>query len=485
MCRRPAERALQTFLLARQSGGAARTGAAPHRPAGGRADGGLYARPCHRRALGGRRARAGLHQRAPVRGRAGAARRGGWPTGCGRLDRAVCRRPAACDAERSRQGPRRRDAAAGRAPGRRGGDGAGPRNAEGDPGICPRQQYHPYPDRQGGALALVRAAARFGGARPDARQRRHQRHRRLAAKARPSRPRASRPRAAARRGCLARLCLQRWRRRRHRAALRWSMRAVFARRWAASACCSWWRCWPARCPSGCGPPCSPRCSACWPIISSSCRRSTPSPSPIRTTGCPSACCCSWRSSPAIWRRGCAPRPIWRPARAGDAGELYRFTGKLAGIATLDDLLWATAFQIASMLECNVVILLPSRDDEAAGGARRLSAGRRAGRRRSGRRHLGLGAGPGRGAQRRHLAGRAAAVPADAHRRGDWSASLGLQRPDDKHPVHAGRAAAAGFAASTRRRWRSSGPQLVEQVDEAQVLAETDKLRVAMLTSLQP
>ncbi|HVV65091.1 MAG TPA: sensor histidine kinase KdpD [Rhizomicrobium sp.] len=45
-------------------------------------------------------------------------------------------------------------------------------------------------------------------------------------------------------------------------------------------------------------------------------------------------------------------------RAQIAGELYQFTGKLAAIARLDDILWAAAFQIASMLRMNVVILLP-------------------------------------------------------------------------------------------------------------------------------
>ena len=57
-----AERALQPFLLARQSDGPARTGAAPRRPAGGPRHGRLYAGPCHRRSLAGQRACAGLHQ---------------------------------------------------------------------------------------------------------------------------------------------------------------------------------------------------------------------------------------------------------------------------------------------------------------------------------------------------------------------------------------------------------------------------------------
>ena len=35
-----------------------------------------------------------------------------------------------------------------------------------------------------------------------------------------------------------------------------------------------------------------------------------------------------------------------------------FSRKLAGAVALDDLLWATAYQIASMLELHVVLLLP-------------------------------------------------------------------------------------------------------------------------------
>ncbi|MBV9521899.1 MAG: sensor histidine kinase KdpD, partial [Alphaproteobacteria bacterium] len=46
------------------------------------------------------------------------------------------------------------------------------------------------------------------------------------------------------------------------------------------------------------------------------------------------------------------------SRARTTAELYSFSRKLAGIAGLDDLLWATAYQIASMLHARVVILLP-------------------------------------------------------------------------------------------------------------------------------
>ena len=41
--------------------------------------------------------------------------------------------------------------------------------------------------------------------------------------------------------------------------------------------------------------------------------------------------------------------------------LYAFSRKLAGTATLDDVLWATAYQIALMLKVRVVLLLPEED----------------------------------------------------------------------------------------------------------------------------
>lgn len=45
-------------------------------------------------------------------------------------------------------------------------------------------------------------------------------------------------------------------------------------------------------------------------------------------------------------------------RAGTNEELYRFSRKLAGIGAMDDLLWATAYQVAHMLDLHVVLLLP-------------------------------------------------------------------------------------------------------------------------------
>ncbi|HEY8332761.1 MAG TPA: sensor histidine kinase KdpD, partial [Tardiphaga sp.] len=48
-------------------------------------------------------------------------------------------------------------------------------------------------------------------------------------------------------------------------------------------------------------------------------------------------------------------------RARATEDLYLFSKKLAATGTLDDVLWATAHQIASMLKLRVVILLPDND----------------------------------------------------------------------------------------------------------------------------
>mgnify|MGYP001553990135 FL=1 len=45
-------------------------------------------------------------------------------------------------------------------------------------------------------------------------------------------------------------------------------------------------------------------------------------------------------------------------RAATTENLYLFSRKLAGVFTLDDLLWAAAFQFATMLKIRVVLLLP-------------------------------------------------------------------------------------------------------------------------------
>jgi two-component system sensor histidine kinase KdpD len=169
------------------------------------------------------------------------------------------------------------------------------------------------------------------------------------------------------------------------------------------------------------------------------------------------------------------------ARARITAELYSYAGKLAGIARLDDILWAAAFQIASMLKTNVVILLPDpvtgrpairagyppedeldlQDLAAAGWCwdHATPAGRNA-ETLPGAKRLFLPMGTGVG-----LVG-----------------VIGLQRfnertwftPDDRRLLDA-------LIDQTALAIERS--QLVERVDEAQVHVEADKLRVAMLTSL--
>src|SRR5437016_3687049 len=58
------------------------------------------------------------------------------------------------------------------------------------------------------------------------------------------------------------------------------------------------------------------------------------------------------------------------ARAKTTAALYSFSRKLAGIGSLDDLLWATAYQVSSMLEASTVLLLPTKDD----GSLRVACG---------------------------------------------------------------------------------------------------------------
>jgi two-component system sensor histidine kinase KdpD len=48
-------------------------------------------------------------------------------------------------------------------------------------------------------------------------------------------------------------------------------------------------------------------------------------------------------------------------RAKATAELYAFSRKLAGIGPLDDLLWATAYQVSSMLNVRTVLLMPTRE----------------------------------------------------------------------------------------------------------------------------
>lgn len=165
--------------------------------------------------------------------------------------------------------------------------------------------------------------------------------------------------------------------------------------------------------------------------------------------------------------------------AKTTGELYAFSKKLAGIAKLDDLLWATAHQIASMLKVEVVILTAQRDtiavragfppedelDDADLAAARWCwdhnqpAGRGSDTLPGGKR-LFLPLRTGRGIVGVLGINRKAPGP--------------LFTPDERRLLDA----LADQAAVAIER-----TQLAEDIDEARVLAETERLRSALLTSI--
>ena len=78
--------------------------------------------------------------------------------------------------------------------------------------------------------------------------------------------------------------------------------------------------------------------------------------------------CSSPSSPSSSRTSpprCAARRRTAQARARTTEALYAFSRKLAGVSTLDEVLWATAYQLASQLDVQVVLLLPDPDGSIA------------------------------------------------------------------------------------------------------------------------
>ena len=101
------------------------------------------------------------------------------------------------------------------------------------------------------------------------------------------------------------------------------------------------------------------------------------------------------------------------ARARNTESLYAFSRKLASTGTLDDVLWATAYQTALMLKVRVVLLLPENGSIAVKVG--LPPGRHARRGRFGRCDLVVGKRPGGRTRFRYAAGCEASLPADAHR----------------------------------------------------------------------
>jgi two-component system sensor histidine kinase KdpD len=172
-------------------------------------------------------------------------------------------------------------------------------------------------------------------------------------------------------------------------------------------------------------------------------------------------------------------------RAKTTAELYAFSRKLAGIGALDDLLWATAYQVSSMLDVRTVLLLPQKDggglvvasgyppedrlDEADLAAARWSWDHN--------HPAGRGADTLPGAKRLFLPLRTGSGPVgvigiDRDAPGN---TLGpLLSPDERRLFDA----LADQAAVAIERIT-----LAKGLDEARVSAETERLRAALLTSL--
>src|SRR6201998_625522 len=168
-------------------------------------------------------------------------------------------------------------------------------------------------------------------------------------------------------------------------------------------------------------------------------------------------------------------------RAKTTAELYAFSRKVAGIGALDDLLWATAYQISSMLNVRTVLLMPVKDGdglEVASGyppEDQLDAADMAGGRWAWGDHSAPGGGAVHlpGVKRLFLPLRTGSGPVGV---------IGIDRdtpgplltPDERRL----RDALCDPAAVAIERI-----SLAKGLDEARVLAETERLRAALLTSI--
>jgi two-component system sensor histidine kinase KdpD len=160
-------------------------------------------------------------------------------------------------------------------------------------------------------------------------------------------------------------------------------------------------------------------------------------------------------------------------------ELNAFSRKLAGIGNLDDLLWAASFQIASMLKVRVIFLFPSEGKMAVAAGyppediadeADLAAARWCWDHKS---PAGRGSDTLPGAKRLFLplrtgSGVIGVVGLDRDATGP------LFTPDERRLLDA---LLDQTAVSVER------IQLVDDIDEARVLAETERLRAALLTSI--
>jgi two-component system sensor histidine kinase KdpD len=166
-------------------------------------------------------------------------------------------------------------------------------------------------------------------------------------------------------------------------------------------------------------------------------------------------------------------------RAATNEELYRFSRKLAGVATLDDLLWATAYQVAHMLKLHVVLLLPEGEklEVRAGYPPEdvLEEGDLAAARWAFERGVAAGRGADTlpGAKRlflpmRTARGTVAIIGLDSAGEG------ALLTPDQRRLLDS----LTDQAALAIERLNLAG-----EMDQARLVAETDKLRSALFTSI--
>ena len=167
------------------------------------------------------------------------------------------------------------------------------------------------------------------------------------------------------------------------------------------------------------------------------------------------------------------------ARARITEALYAFARKLGGCVSIDDVLWATAFQMASMLGLNVVLLMPEagRLEVKAGyppedmlDSADLAAAQWAW---ANNRPAGRGADTLPGAKRLFLPmrtgrGLVAVVGLDSEKAG------ALLAPEQRRLLD---------ALSDQSALAIERVGLAEDVDRARLLAETDRLRSSLLTSI--
>jgi two-component system sensor histidine kinase KdpD len=166
-------------------------------------------------------------------------------------------------------------------------------------------------------------------------------------------------------------------------------------------------------------------------------------------------------------------------RAKTTEDLYLFSRKLAGAVTLDDLLWATAYQVALMLKVSVMLLLPEEEslvvragyppedmlDDADLAAAKWCW--------QNNRPAGRGADTLPGAKRLFLpmrTGRGAVgiIGLDSERTGP------LLSPDQRRLLD---------ALSDQAALAIERVNLAQDVDRARLAAETERLRSALLTSI--